>query len=74
MEELDKTYLECNLPKYLQHDIDALIRGEEESSSLLDCLLDEVYGSINSAFWDNEITQEQAEYLREKYLGLEPPR
>lgn len=67
---LDKTYLEVNLPRFLKQDIDALIKGEQEHSDLLDCLWCEVYGSINSAYHGNEINKEQADYLREKYLGI----
>lgn len=65
-----KEYLEAGLPAYLKSDIDALLQGEQENSTLLDCLWGEVYGSINSAFWEQEITKEQAEYLRDKYLGI----
>jgi hypothetical protein len=69
---LDKSYLEKNLPKYLDHDIKAYVKGLAEHSSLLDCLRGELYGSINSAEWDEEINHEQANYLRQKYLyGLE---
>lgn len=64
----NKRYLELNLPPYLQKDINALIRGRENGVSYLDCLLDELYGSINSAMWDEEISAEQAAYLRERYL------
>lgn len=64
----DKTYLEKNLPRYLQADITALIEGEKNNSTLLDCLWCEVYGSINSAEVDELITPEQAAYLRTKYL------
>lgn len=60
--------LEKDLPPYLQHDIDALIEGEKNKSTLLDCLWGEVYGSINSAEVDLLITFEQAAYLRKKYL------
>ena len=67
---MGKEYLEAGLPAYLQSDIDALLQGEKENSTLLDCLWGEVYGSINSAFWEQEITKEQAEYLRDKYLGM----
>lgn len=67
---VDKTYLEKNLPAYVQHDIDALIIGKKNKVLHLDCLYNEVYGSINSALWDDEITLDQAEYLREKYLGF----
>lgn len=59
-------YFEINLPSYLQHDIDEMIKGEAP----WDCLWCELYGSINSALYDNEITEEQAVYLRKKYLGI----
>jgi len=36
-----------------------------------DCLWGELYGSINSAFVDGDITEEQAWYLRENYLNME---
>ncbi len=68
MKPTDRSYLEVNLPPYLQHDIDALRQGLEQDVLYLDCLFDELYGSINSAEWDDEITHEQAAYLREKYL------
>ena len=64
-------YLEKDLPPYLQKSIDELkLRIEKKSTVPLDLLLDDLYGSINSAFWDNEISKEQAEYLRSKYLGI----
>ncbi len=59
------------LPLYLKKDIAALEEGIKTNSHLLDCLYNEVQGSINSAFYDNEITKEQADYLRRKYLGWE---
>ncbi len=65
---LDKSYLEKDLPKYLQHDIDALVEGSRMHVTHLDCLVDEVYGSINSAEVDLLISTEQAAYLRTKYL------
>ncbi|ANR70735.1 hypothetical protein AXF19_06890 [Selenomonas sp. oral taxon 126] len=68
MKPTDRSYLEVNLPPYLQHDIDALQQGLAQDVLYLDCLYDELYGSINSAEWDDEITHEQAAYLREKYL------
>ena len=64
--EQDRSYLEIGLPGYLQHDIEAL----EKMEGPIDCLWCELYGSINSAQWDNEITVEQANYLRSKYLGI----
>ena len=65
---LDQSYLEKGLPKYLQHDIDALIEGLAQHVTHLDCLYDELYGSINSAEVDLLISTEQATYLRTKYL------
>ena len=64
----DKSYFEINLPEYLQHDLDALVKGYKERPLYLDCLYNEVQGSINLAWYGNEITEEQAIYLREKYL------
>ncbi len=40
---------ERNLPPYLAHDLEAWKKGVEEKSHLLDCLLGELYGSINIA-------------------------
>lgn len=65
---LDKTYLEVNLPQSLQKAIDEYVQGEKEQVRHLDCLWDELYGSINAQFWGSRITREQADYLREKYL------
>lgn len=59
-------YYEVDLPEYLQHDLDEMIKGEEP----YDCLWCELYGSINSAFWDDVITEEHAAYLRARYLGI----
>jgi len=63
--------LEASLPNYLKKDIVALEEGRKSNSSVLDCLYCEVQGSINSAYYDNEITKEQAALLRKKYLFLE---
>ena len=65
---IDKSYLETDLPGSLQKAIDDYIQGEKEQVLHLDCLSDEVYGSINSNFWAGRITEEQAVYLRKKYL------
>lgn len=67
----DFSDLEKTLPRYLQNDIKALVDGYKTNSTLLDCLWCEVYGSINSAFHDRVITEEEAAYLRSKYLGME---
>lgn len=39
----------------------------------MDCLLNEVYGSVNAAYWDGLIDKKTAENLREKYLGIIEP-
>ena len=63
------SYYECNLPRYLQKDLDAFKEGRRVGSSLMDCLWGELYGSINGAEIDDRaITHEQAQYLRDKYL------
>ena len=62
--------LELTLPGYLRDDIIALCEGHKTNSTLIDCLYCEAQGSINSAFYSKEITGEEADYLRERYLGL----
>ena len=62
---------ENSLPEYLRNDIIAWEEGFKNKSTLLDCLYGELYGSINSALYSYEITDEEARYLRKKYLGLE---
>lgn len=64
----DKTYLEINLPESLQKAIDEYVQGEREQAGYMDCLWGELYGSINAQFWGGKITEEQAVYLRNKYL------
>ena len=66
----EKDIYDVNLPKYLENDIKALLKGIKENSTLLDCLMDEVYGSINGAYWDGQISEEHSNHLREKYLLL----
>ncbi len=66
----DLRYLELNLPNYLQLSIDQLKEGRANKCSIIDCLMDDLYGSINSAMIDGEITERQAAYLRQKYLGM----
>lgn len=65
---MEKHYLELHLPAYVQHDIDGLIESYQ-SGKLTDCWRDEVYGSINSAWVEKLITDEQAAFLRKKYLS-----
>ena len=69
VDELREKSYEYGLPEYLQHDLDAYKEGLKNSSSLLDCLWGELYGSINSAeISEGTITPEHADYLRRKYL------
>ena len=68
----NKDFYEQELPKYLQHDLDAYKDGLEHNSSVLDCLWGELYGSINIAeINEGAITPEHADYLRKKYLFKE---
>ncbi|MSU03477.1 helix-turn-helix domain-containing protein [Tissierella pigra] len=64
----DKSYLETNLSGTLDEALKAYLRGIEENVLYLDCLWDELYGAINSDLWTGYITEEQANYLRKKYL------
>ena len=64
----DQPDLESGLPGFLRKSIHDLRKGELEQVSYLDCLYDDLYGSINSAQWGGEITKEQADNLRKKYL------
>ena len=59
---------ESGLPGFVRQSIKNLLQGELEQVSHLDCLYDDLYGSINAAQWGGEITREQADYLRKKYL------
>lgn len=64
---IDENFIKT-LPLYLQNDINNLVKElKKENSTILDCLFEELYGSINSAYYDNEITKEEADYLRDKY-------
>ncbi len=65
---LEKDMYDVNLPEYLDNDIKALLKGIKEDSNLLDCLMYEVYSSINIAYFENEISEKHANHLREKYL------
>lgn len=66
-EEIYDMY-EKTIPEYLRHDIEEYLKYKNDKNChFLDCLLDEIYGSINSALWNGEISEEQANYLRDKY-------
>lgn len=64
----DKTYLETNLSPQLTKAIKDYEKGEKDNVSYLDCLWGELYGSINADLWSGCISEEQANYLRKKYL------
>lgn len=64
----DSSYLEMNLSLHLSKSIEEYMLGKKNQVSYLDCLWGELYGSINADFWSGVISQEQAEYLRRKYL------
>ena len=60
--------LEKGLPGYLERDLENLKKGKKDKVSYIDCLLNELQGSINSAYTDGDISEEQCDYLYEKYL------
>lgn len=64
----DKGYLETNLSGHLTKAINEYVQGEKNKVSYMDCLWGELYGSINADLWSGCITEEQAKYLRTKYL------
>lgn len=72
----DKAYLECGLPPYLQKSLDDMVKsweiidngGKDDFWDLYWC---ELNASINSAETDQDISSQQAWYLREKYLRMD---
>ncbi len=64
----DDKLLEIGLPVFLENDIKALKEGIENNVSYVDCLINEVQGSLNSAEIDGLITKEQCAYLYKKYV------
>lgn len=64
----DKAYLETNLSLQLTKAIKDYEQGEKDNVSYMDCLWGELYGSINADLWSDCLTEEQANYLRKKYL------
>lgn len=72
---MDKNYLECDLPAFLQKSIDDMKevwRNWDEGLKLpdWDCRYCCLQSDINCAETDMQITEEQAWYLREKYLRM----
>jgi len=75
---MNKEYLECAIPDYLKKAIDKMKLGLKKAASdsnylHLDCDFCELQSEINVAEVGNEISSEQAWYLREKYLQIERP-
>lgn len=66
----DEKILEKGLPKYLENDIAALKEGLKNNVKYLDCLVNEVQGSVNSAWVDGDISEEQCDYLYKKYIRI----
>lgn len=64
----DRAYLELGLSSHLTKSINEYVEGQKYKVSYLDCLWGEVYGSINADLWSGVISEEQANYLRKKYL------
>lgn len=64
----DRAYLETNLSAHLEKAIHDYVQGEKAKVSYMDCLWGELYGSINAELWSGVISEEQADYLRAKYL------
>lgn len=68
---LNKEMLEKGLPPYLENDLKNLKEGIKNNVSYLDCLINELQGSVNSSYVDGDISEEQCDYLYEKYIRME---
>lgn len=72
----DKSYLECGLPPYLQTSLENMIASWNKIDSgqkdyRWDLYWNELNADINSAEIEQEISPNQAWYLREKYLRMQ---
>ena len=72
---MDRAYLECDLPKYLQESLNTMKKAQAakdrgEHDLHFDCYYCDLQASVNSAEVDGDISSEHAWYLRERYLGL----
>ncbi len=68
-------HFELHLPKYLDDSLKSFIEGKKKAASdksylHFDCDYCLLQANINCAETDNDISTEQAWYLREKYLGI----
>lgn len=66
--DYDEEILEKCLPTYLENDLKNLKEGIKNKVKYLDCLINELQGSVNSAFIDGDITEEQCDYFYRKYI------
>ena len=60
---------EEELPLFLSECLNNIKRYRNKKDNFYDCYSDELNSSINVAEIENLISKEQANYLREKYLG-----
>lgn len=65
-EPLDKSYLEAGLPEDLRESIDLL--NQNTNPLRTDLYQDNLYADINQAVIAQEISNQCADYLRNKYL------
>ena len=66
--DYNEEILEKCLPTYLENDLKNLKEGIKNKVKYLDCLINELQGSVNSAFVDGDITEEQFDYFYRKYI------
>ena len=67
---IKKIYSE-NVKTTTLEEMSDLKEGIKNKVTYLDCLINEVQGSVNSAFVDGVITEEQCDYLYKKYIRME---
>lgn len=66
MENKYEIYRKC-IPIYLENDINEYLKYKDDKTyTIIDCLIDKIYGYINSALYSDEITKEQAN-KRQRY-------
>ena len=56
------------ISKYLEEDLKRLKEWIKNQVSYLDFLINELQGSVNSAFVDGDITEKQCDYFYRKYI------
>ena len=70
--EADEELLVKTLPMHLQVSINGFLKAKYEGDDILQAMWwGEIYGSINSAETDMEISSDLAWKLREEYLGMD---